>query len=521
LHSVQAKDSTSRFEREAQTGCLCCLVVLHPVVAKVWHFVEQEQMLRPNDKIVLGVSGGADSTAMLHIFHELTKKLWPAGAICVAHLNHNLRGNESDGDEQFVRSLCVKLKVACFVESAAVREIADNSKENLEATARKLRYEFFLRVANECAATRVATAHTINDQAETFLLRLIRGSGGAGLAGIAPIRMLQSTKESDQSSVSLIRPLLCLTRDEVISYCGDNHLDYRTDSSNLVMDYSRNKVRHEIIPQLALLNPQVVSVLSESADRLRTDESFLQREAIERLNSVNDQDPQLLKTSLSIPVSLLIEADAALRIRIIREIVRRIRGDLSRITNRHLSSIESLLKAGKSGKAVAVPGARIAREFGVIVFRRSPIKAGSIETLKPAVDYLHTLREDSEVRISLNNRELIIGLIRTEKYVWGDRSRFTALLDGSLVDLPLMIRPRRRGDRYLKVGAENSTSVKELMIENRVPLNERIIYPVITTSDDEIVWVPGLPVAAKFAAGPKTTDWVVINAIFADITRSE
>lgn len=470
-------------------------------------------MLDTCPSVVLAVSGGADSTAMLHIFHALTAKLWPKGSICVAHLNHKLRGRESDDDEIFVRDLCAKLKIECFTESADVRELAESSKENLEAAARRLRYQFFDRVAVEYGAAKIATAHTVNDQAETFLLRLIRGSGGAGLGGISPVRPLISMQGSD-IPILLIRPLLCLTRDEVISYCEDNHLEYRTDSSNLSLDYSRNRVRHEIIPQLALLNPQIITVLSESANRLRADENFLHQEVIDRLATALNSNTD----SVTVPVDVLNGSPVVLRVRMIREIISGVRGDLRRITSRHLSSIESLLKPGKSGKIVTVPGVRITREFNAIVFRRT--SAESVSALKPVSDYVHTLAESGEVRIRLNNRELIISLIRTEKYVWGERSRFTALLDGSGIELPLTVRTRRKGDRYLTQGAKNSNRVKELMIENRVPLNERIIYPVITTSGDEIVWIPGLPVAAKFAASPDTTDWIVLRAVFVDEYRS-
>jgi len=478
-------------------------------------------MLITNDKVILGVSGGADSTAMLHIFHRLTVKLWPAGSIIVAHLNHNLRGSESDGDAEFVHDLCTRLNVECVIESAEVRQIADKLKENLEAAARRLRYQFFHSVAIQHGATKVATAHTVNDQAETFLLRLVRGSGGAGLGGIAPIRILGTQRTNDQNAVSLFRPLLCITRDEVISYCEDNHLDYRTDSSNLLLDYSRNKVRHEIIPQLALLNPQVIALLSESANRLRTDEAFLQREALEMLSAQVDVNTGCATGSLTIPASVLLETEPALRVRIIREIVRIVRGDLSQFTAKHLTSIDSLLKQGKSGKEVLLPGLRITREFDAIIFAEKTNKDESARTLKPTKDYAHKLVEDGEIRIKLNNRELIIGLIRTEKYVWGERSRFTALLDATRIDLPLKVRPRREGDRYAKVGRGKSTKVKELMIENRVPLNDRISYPVITTRDNEIVWIPGLPVAAKFAAGSETKEWVVLNASFVDGGRSE
>src|SRR5262249_8325745 len=160
------------------------------------------------------------STSMLHLFCELRKKVWASGQLIVGHLDHRLRGSESDEDADFVRELCNKFSVPCIVESVDVRAIAESSGQNLEATARRLRYEFLRRIAIDSGAAKVATAHTINDQAETLLLRLVRGSGAAGLGGIHPIRSLNPDDDRNQiQTVSLIRPFLCLSRDEVIEYC--------------------------------------------------------------------------------------------------------------------------------------------------------------------------------------------------------------------------------------------------------------------------------------------------------------
>src|SRR5262249_10279605 len=143
-----------------------------------------------NDKVVLAVSGGADSTSMLHVFCSLREKLWARGEIIVGHLNHKLRGTESDEDANFVRELCQKFGMPCVVESIDVRAVAESERENLEAAARRLRYDFLRRIAIDNGAAKVATAHTMNDQAETLLMRLMRGSGTAGLGGIHPTRSL-------------------------------------------------------------------------------------------------------------------------------------------------------------------------------------------------------------------------------------------------------------------------------------------------------------------------------------------
>jgi tRNA(Ile)-lysidine synthase len=350
----------------------------------------------------------------------------------------------------------------------------------------------------------------MNDQAETLLLRLMRGSGAAGLGGMHPIRSLNPNNDRNQTqAVSLIRPFLCISREEVIEYCKDNALEYRTDSSNFLADYARNQIRHEIIPKLVELNPQVVSVLSTTADRLRGDEGVLQEEAVERLKSFSITGVEPLR----FPVKLLVEAPMPIRRRMLREIIAIVRGGLSRITMQHLIATESLLKSGKSGKEVSIPGVKIQREFESLVLTKAGVDAGK---LKRSDGYVHKLGANEAVRIGLNNRELIINLIRTEKYVWENRSRFVALVDDRQIELPLLVRPRQPGDRYVPIGANTPVKLKEIMIKNRIPLNERNRYPVIVTVNHDIVWSPGMPVARKFAATMETKNWLVVSARFGE-----
>ena len=195
---------------------------------------------------VVAVSGGADSVALLRALHTCH------AALTVAHVNHQLRGEESDADEAFTRDLCVQLGVACRVRSADVTALA--AGDNLESTARRVRYEFFAEVANEVGASWVATAHTADDQAETVLHRLIRGTGLQGLRGIALARE------------HVVRPLLAVTRADVIAHLAALNQPYRVDSTNADLKFTRNRIRHELLPLLRTFNPDVVSALTHLAD---------------------------------------------------------------------------------------------------------------------------------------------------------------------------------------------------------------------------------------------------------------
>src|SRR5262245_51307267 len=195
------------------------------------------------DSIIAAVSGGADSVALLDALARFQRSEGRPGSIIVAHLNHQLRGEESDEDEAFVRDLAGRLELPVYAERVAVAELAEAEKRNLEAVARGLRYEFLLKVAESRGANVVFTAHTLDDQAETILMRLIRGSGAEGLRGIHQILAL-----SDK--VHLIRPALGIRRAEVIGHCEHYELQFRSDSSNFLVDFTRNRVRLELLPML-------------------------------------------------------------------------------------------------------------------------------------------------------------------------------------------------------------------------------------------------------------------------------
>src|SRR5215510_9437948 len=268
------------------------------------------------DSIIAAVSGVADSVALLDALARFQRSEGRPGSIIVAHLNHQLRGEESDEDEAFVRDLANRLNLSVLTERIALAERAKEEKEYLEAVARRLRYEFLLRVAEARGAKIVFTAHTLDDQAETILMRLIRGSGAEGLRGVHQVIALNE-------SVKLIRPMLEITRAEVIEHCKHYDLAYRNDNSNFSTDFTRNRIRLELLPMLKTFNPRVKQSLARASESLTRDEDYLRGAAVELLAKSREGS--------RLNAKVLQEASAAVGRRALRLWLRDERGDLRRI----------------------------------------------------------------------------------------------------------------------------------------------------------------------------------------------
>lgn len=319
--------------------------------------------LAENDSVVVAVSGGLDSVALLDALIRLRQRGKLTVKLFVAHLNHQLRGEESDGDEAFVRRLAAEREVDCLIERIAVADVALVEKQNLEATARRLRYEFLTRAAEKIGANFVCTAHTLDDQAETILMRLLRGTGAEGLAGIHAVRPLGQ-------SVKLIRPLLAVTREEVSAHCHYYNLEFRHDSSNDSLLFTRNRIRHELLPMLKSFNPRVNQTLARLAELLADDETFLRQTTAEALAEARQGE--------GLSIKRLMKLQAAIRRRVLRQWLKEVRGGLQRIEAVHLSAIERLIAAGKSGRIIELPGGwQVRRKSGVLEIVRVENNAAS------------------------------------------------------------------------------------------------------------------------------------------------
>lgn len=227
---------------------------------KIRKTIEAFDMIKKGDTVICALSGGADSVCLLHNLSGLSDEL--GFRLCACHINHNLRGSESDSDENYVRSLCKRLGIELFAYSVDVKGTL-NKHQSVEERARELRYEIFSELSESLGA-KVATAHNLGDTAETVILNMIRGTGLKGLCGIPPVRDY------------LIRPLLSCERSEIEAYCKENALEYVTDRTNLSTDYSRNKVRLELIPKLIEMNPSFLGGISRMTQNLIEDSNYLE-----------------------------------------------------------------------------------------------------------------------------------------------------------------------------------------------------------------------------------------------------
>ncbi len=430
--------------------------------------------------VVVAVSGGPDSTALLDALVRLRARHGLPKRIFVAHLNHLLRGEESDGDETFVRQLAERSGLSCFVEQINIADQARKEKKNLEATARRIRYDFLRRVAESCKADAVFTGHTHDDQVETIVMRLLRGSGAEGLRGIYQIRHLSE-------NVKLARPMLDVTRDEVIAYCEHYGVAFRTDSTNLSSDLTRNRIRRELLPMLRTFNPRCDETIARAAKLIADDEDYLQQVSSELYAKAGQ--------GFELDLKPLRESHPAIRRRALRMWLREMRGGLLRIDATHLKAIEILMTEGRSGSVIELPeGWRATREFENIVLTQT--RTIACETLEPISLSQETMIEFGGFKFILRRNVPRESFKITKDQ---DSGRYFALLRECDELNDLRIRARRPGDAYTPAGRRHKIKLKMLMIRHKIPLSQRDTYPLLATADDRIIWGPGLPVAQQFA----------------------
>lgn len=320
------------------------------------------EALSAAESIVVAVSGGADSTALLLALDELMKAGRLRLKLLVAHLNHGLRGEAGSSDAQWVAELCRQLGHEIRAEQVSLKDQLSAGRDNLEQAARRARYRFLGEVAAEAGAGVVLTAHTLNDQAETFILRLLRGSGPDGLGCIERVRPLDAG-----GSVLLIRPLLdWAEREQTEEYCRERKVIFRQDEMNEDERFARVRVRKELLPLLQTFNPRAVQALGRTARLLRADASVLNHAAAELLARASGPASDG-ESSPPLSVRQLIEAPAALRRRALRQWIAVGRGDLRRIELVHLLVVERLLEGERGGRIVELPGgAKVARRRGLL-----------------------------------------------------------------------------------------------------------------------------------------------------------
>ena len=464
--------------------------------------------------VLVAVSGGPDSVALL----DMLVRSLNGPRLYVAHFNHKLRARDSAEDAEFVERLAERLGLSVAVCEGDVAAQAKRAGRGIEEVARELRYDFLLRAARERGCDRIATGHTMNDQAETFLMRLARGAGLRGLASMRPVgpaHSFENAEGEELPTVFLVRPLLGITREEVEEYCRERNLEFRTDATNLTGDYTRNRVRRDILPLLREINPRVVESIARAAEIISSDEDALEHMASKLLDGA-----RVNRDAAAYSAQALLEQPIGLRRRMIIEAIRRAQAerqssDNAQITLTHIASVEGLFGDQASGNRITLPGGLEAwREFDTVVFVPSACGKQSYEY---EICGAHSSIEAGGFRITLERDQpfdLLGSVIEQTQEVKQRLGRdwMIAALDESALPDRLIVRPRRPGARARVTGQRKIKKLKNLMIDHRIPSSRRSIWPVVTTPDDRYVWSPGLPPSNEFAARDKTVSLAILRA---------
>ena len=453
---------------------------------KLRETIQKHNMLKVGDRLVVGVSGGPDSTALIHLLCRLKQdyKL----SIWIAHLNHELR-NEAKGEAEWVKGLASQLKVPIVLDSLNVALLAKKKKISLEMAARQIRYNFFERVAKEVGATKIALGHTASDQVETLLMRLIRGTGLDGLAGIPPTRG------------KIIRPLINIFREEIETYCQIYNLHPCRDSSNQELFFFRNKIRLKLIPFISReYNPQFNQVLFRTADILREERKYLDEiveRALKKL-TIKKSDRQIAIDA----EKLLSSHPLALQRRIIRKLILEVKGDLKNVTFVHIDKVLKL-KSDKGTKIINLPDDIVVkREYQQLVIKKGEQEYPS---------FFSSLTVPGRTILSYPGF-LFESEVSCKESSYFSSDPYCIQLDwDKLADHPLFLRGRKKGDRFQPLGMKGEKKLKDFFIDLKVPRQQRNKVPILV-SGERIVWVVGYRIDERFKVDEHTNRILRIKA---------
>jgi tRNA(Ile)-lysidine synthase len=450
-------------------------------------YSRQHRLLKAGDRVGVAVSGGLDSVALLRLLLELHNEL--GLVLSVVHFNHKLRGAESDADEHFVGELATNFNLRFHSESGDVASLANKKGDGIEAAARSMRYQFFRKLLSKGALDRVATAHTLDDQAETVLLRISRGAGTRGLAGIYPQLAVPGAQFSE---ASIVRPLLSARRKDLENYLQEIRQVWREDKSNRDLRFARNRVRHGVLPRLErALNPSVRESLAEAAEIARAEEDYWQTEVAKLLPEIWDSTQNKLK------VSPLKQYPRAMQRRLVRAAAETLG---LRMEFAHVEEILSVAQ-GREKSANLPADWRAERNKNTVLF--SPKDS----TDKNRKDYEFNLTVPGCVDVPQAGVRFEATLVRTSEKAEYNRGNS---LDPAKLSAKLLVRNWRAGDRFQPAHSKSPKKIKELLQKRRILGRERQPWPVIV-SGEEIIWLRGFGVTAKWQAPENAVEALIIQ----------
>jgi tRNA(Ile)-lysidine synthase len=443
---------------------------LEELFQKIKRIIEKYFMLSGRERLLVALSGGPDSVCLLHVLNKLKEEF--EVDLAALYVDHGLRPEEVAREKKFCENLCSKFSVSFLTKSIDVKSYAKENKLGMQEAARELRYRVFEETARELDAQKIALGHTADDQAETLIMRLLRGTGPAGLSGIPPVRG------------KFIRPLIEVQRKEIEQYLGEEKIDFIIDSSNLKKDYLRNEIRLSLMPWIKEINPNIADTLSRTASIFREEERYFDILVAKTLM-------KLMSRKTNSRIELFLSPLAAMEKIVLRRTLRRAIDEtagLRGINFIHIEDIIELVKRGKPGDRLYLPhGIRAIKAYSTLTLASEP----------PLRLNSYTLNVPGEIILKEAGVLIHASLGETQDFEEPSQSvredadfKTSATFDAERLIFPLIIRSREKGDFFYPLGFGKKKKLQDFFVDEKVPRDERDAVPLIVSGDD-IVWVVG------------------------------
>ena len=458
---------------------------MYNMVEKVLDTINKHKLIINGEGIVVGTSGGPDSVCLLHVLYTLRERLHIK--LYAVHINHMLRGKESEDDEKYVKELCEKLEIPAYFFSIDVKALALKKGISLEEAGREARYRTFEKLAEDVGASKIAVAHNKNDQAETVLLNIIRGSGLDGIKGM------------EYTRGKIIRPLLDVRREDIENYCRQHSLNPRTDSTNLLSIYTRNKIRLELIPSIdKMFDIDIQDNLARMTVLLKDDLEYIEENVTHLYKECLIEEK---KGSATINIGIFQRNHIAIRRRIVRSIIRNLTGSLKGIESVHVEKVLQLCESGRTGAEVHLPyKLKALKSYNHLIIGT----AVNDDIVRPFCSAINIPGVTLVPEIAAGVKAFIEKKSSSvEQY---GNMRYNSLeqyFDYDSLKMGINIRNRRDGDVFKPYKSNGTRKLKEYFIDNKIPRHKRDSIPLIA-QDNEIVWIIGYKISDKFKVTENT-----------------
>lgn len=446
-------------------------------------------MLSAGDHVLAALSGGPDSVCLLTILNKLKAEY--SFVLSAAYIDHGLRPDEAPLEIDIAKKLCNSLNMPFSVKAVDVKSYAKNLKLGKQQAARQLRYEALEGIALDISANKLAFGHNADDQAETILMRLIRGSGPTGLSGIPPAR------KTNIRNLQIIRPLIEIKRAAIEKFLSTEKIPFIVDSSNLRNDYIRNRIRHFIVPEIKKINNGFIETISKTSDIFRDEERYFEMLVTKTLMKLITRKTEDTIELFSAPMEGM---DTAILRRVIRRAIDETKG-LCGIGFVHIEDIINLIKSGKSGDRIFLPkNIRAVKGYSTL----------TITSKKPQVLGSYTI--DGPGEIVLKESSVVLKILAKEIDGIKDygNGKNSAVIDASKINFPLLIRPRLPGDYFYPIGFGKKKKLQDFFVDKKIPRDERDAIPLII-SNNNIVWVAGLRLDDRYKVDKDTKRVLQLN----------